>query len=231
MKITYLTKCRNCGGSIDEELSKYCPYCGKSLLENGPLSDDEKIEMYKYEDQTVPEKQITIKGSDETRLRNSGVTLVITDVILILFFGLFFIAFTVFMLVDGMSAEELLFSLGLLVILSSPIFLTCFILLIIGIILMGRCKTIEGRERKIVNNPEEIIEGTIRRTEMMHVEKNTYYLKIYIRVEKPKPMVLVGRCNDTRMQKELFVDRKVKLFRKENEYVLRKAVVKEAKGK
>ncbi len=38
----------------------FCPFCGNSLAENEPMSREERLKMYEYEDQAVPHKSIVI---------------------------------------------------------------------------------------------------------------------------------------------------------------------------
>lgn len=224
MKISYLTKCPKCGGSIDEDYSKFCPFCGNSLAENEPKSREERLKMYEYEDQAVPKKSIVIHAKNKSIVKLMGIVFFVIGLALIIM-GIF-VSFFIFAMafVSGYG-----FGVGIDLIFEIIIFVTMFAFFAgIGLIfaIPGSILWIVNGQnkkdyKKIPDNPDEVIEGEVRR---FYAEKadgrKDYNYYVYVRVENPNPMILECQYFDWSISHDLHVEQKVKIYRKGNEYII-----------
>lgn len=225
MKITYLTKCPKCGGSIDEEFSKFCPFCGTSLAQNEPMSREERLKMYEYEDQAIPQKSIVINEKSKSNLKMVGIVFLVMGLVFIMM-GICCAAFSfaIPMIVTsygyGTSGDFIteLVLVALPLVSFGGIGLVFAVLGIVFLILNGKRSS---EYKKIPDNPDEVIEGMVRRFDFQKADnrkQDNYY--VYIKVENPKPLILECQYFDLRIKTGLRPEQKVKIYRKGDKYIL-----------
>lgn len=225
MKITYLTKCPKCGGSIDEEYSKFCPFCGNSLSVNEPMSEEERLKMEEYEDQAIPRKTIAVNRGYNSKNKIVGITLIASGVLMILLglfavFCLFFMTigfgssigdfgFIIFMIISGIS---FLFFLGM----GSLLFV------IPGVI----CLIINGNARReigrAVNNPDEVFNGIVRRFNIEKINSKQSDHFMYVKVDNPQTQIFECQYFDYTIPDYFKIGQKIRIYRKENKYYIKK---------
>ncbi len=217
MKMTYLTKCPKCGGNIDEELSRFCLYCGQSLLVEEPEDEIDREKLYTLEDRTLPFKKINTIDGDYKRHLKVGMSFIIAGIIsLVLFVSITIIPF----LFESFDWETLLYLL---------LFETFIIVftgwpLIVGIIYFIVAGVSARKEKNILKNPDKIYYGVIRGHSARVTNPKTHIVitTLNIRVEEPTPVLFFADIEDERTYYKYKIDEKVVLYRKEDDFIIRK---------
>ena len=223
MKISYLTKCPKCGGNIDEDLSRFCPYCGQSLLAEEPEDDIDKEKLYTLEDRTLPfrkiENAVEANGTSYTKI---GWSFIIAGIICSFTFGL-----TPFLV---LIMDPYDFAEAIIVVLIAEIFVLALTgwPYIVGIIMFIKAGINKSKVKKIINSPDKVYHGVIRGYSARVTVPKTHEVitTLNIRVEEPTPVLFFMDIADDRTRYRYLIDEKVILFRKDDLFIIRKEAVK-----
>lgn len=225
MKIEYLTKCPQCGGSIDEEFSKFCPFCGTSLAQSEPMTQEERLKMYEYEDQAVPQKSIVINEKNKSTEKWIGITFLAVGAFMVLLGIIFTISSFALSAVASSYGYGKGYDLFTGIVIGGVMLVifggTGLIFVIPGIILLVRNGKHQNDYKMIPDNPDEVFEGTVRRFDAQRSDdskQSNFY--VYVKVEKPKPLILECQYFDISIKTTLRPEQKVKIYRKGNKYIL-----------
>lgn len=220
MKISYLTKCPKCGANIDENLSRFCQYCGQSLLAEEPEDDYDKEKLYTLEDRTLPFKQISNAEKANTYVKN-GRSFFIAGLISWPLFSMIpiLIAFT-----ESIDITTLIF-VGIFEAVLLP--LTGWPL-VVGIILFIKNGAAKRKAESIIKHPDVIYHGAIRGHSKRVVNPKTHAVltTLNIRVEEPTKALFFMDIADDRTHFKYPLDEKVVLYKRDEEFVIRKETVK-----
>lgn len=221
MKISYLTKCPKCGANIDEELSRFCLYCGQSLLTEEPEDDIDKEKLYTLEDRTLPFKKINTIDGDYKKHLKVGWSFIIAGIIcLAIFIPIPIVPF----IIDPSEWLEalvfvLLFETFLLIFTGWP--------LVVGIIYFIVAGVSARKEKNILKNPDKIYHGVIRGHSARVTNPKTHVVvtTLNIKVEKPTPVLFFADVVDEKTRYRYQIDEKVVLYRKEDDFIVRKETI------
>lgn len=221
MKISYLTKCPKCGGNIDEELSRFCLYCGQSLLVEEPEDDIDKEKLYSLEDRTLPFKKINNIDGNYKKHMNNGWGFIIAGIISLAMFALIPI---VALIIEPLDWQEgllfvLLFELGMILFAGWP--------LIVGIAFFMAAGNCKRKEKDMLKNPDKIYHGVIRGYSARVTNPKTHIVitTLNIKVEKPTPVLFFVDIVDEKTRYRYQIDEKVVLYRKEDDFIVRKETI------
>ena len=221
MKISYLTKCPNCGGNIDEELSRFCLYCGQSLLVEEPEDDIDKEKLYTLEDRTLPFRKITNLEGEYKKQATIARGFIIAGVICLALFCLVPIISLIVNPLDLMEAIlfMLIFEIGVCIFTGWP--------LIVGIVMLISSAVSKRKEQNIVKNPDKIYHGVIRGHSARVINPKTHVVitTLNIKVEKPTPTLFFADVVDDKTHYRYQIDDKVVLYRKDDDFIVRKATI------